>query len=79
MTEKKTKTAKTATVLARMDPELKKQAETILDRLGIPASLLINMLYNQIVLTKGIPFKICVPDSTSEYNIETGEFTESTA
>ncbi len=56
MTEKKTKTAKTATVLARMDPELKKQAEAILDRLGIPASLLINMLYNQIVLTKGIPF-----------------------
>ena len=27
MTEKKTKTAKTATVLARMDPELKKQAD----------------------------------------------------
>ena len=79
MTDKKTKTAKTATVLARMDPELKKQAEAILDRLGIPASLLINMLYNQIVLTKGIPFKICVPDSTGEYNIETGEFTESTA
>ena len=79
MTEKKTKTAKTATVLARMDPELKKQAETILDRLGIPASLLINMLYNQIVLTKGIPFKISVPDNAGEYNIETGEFTESTA
>ena len=79
MTEKKTKTAKTATVLARMDPELKKQAETILDRLGIPASLLINMLYNQIVLTKGIPFKISVPDNAGEYDMETNSFTESNA
>ena len=79
MTEKKTKTAKTATVLARMDPELKKQAEAILDRLGIPASLLINMLYNQIVLTKSIPFRISVPDSTGEIDIETGSFTDSTA
>ena len=79
MTEKKTKTAKTATVLARMDPELKRQAEAILDRLGIPASLLINMLYNQIVLTKGIPFKISVPDKAGEYDIETNSFTESNA
>ena len=79
MNEKKTKTAKTATVLARIDPDLKRQAEAILDRLGIPASLLINMLYNQIVLTKGIPFKISVPDNIGEYNIETDEFSDSTA
>ena len=79
MTEKKTKTPKTATVLARIDPELKKQAETILDRLGIPASLLINMLYNQIVLTKGIPFRISVPDTIGEFDIERDAFTESTA
>ena len=79
MTEKKTKTPKTATVLARIDPELKKQADAVLDRLGIPASLLINMLYNQIVLTKGIPFKISVPDNAGEYDMETNSFTESNA
>ena len=79
MTEKKMKSSKTATVLARMDPERKRQAEAILDRLGIPASLLINMLYNQIVLTKSIPFKIGIPDSIGEHNIETDEFTESNA
>ena len=78
MTEKKTKT-KTATVLARVDPELKRQAETILDRLGIPASLLINMLYNQIVLTKSIPFKISVPDTSGEFDIGADEFSETTA
>ena len=79
MNEKKKKTAKTATVLARIDPDLKRQAEAILDRLGIPASLLINMLYNQIVLTKGIPFRISVPDTIGEFDIERDAFTESTA
>ena len=79
MNDKKSKTPKTATVLARVDPELKKQAEAILDRLGIPASLLINMLYNQIVLTKSIPFRISIPDNIGELDIEKDTFTESTA
>ena len=79
MNDKKSKTPKTATVLARVDPELKKQAEAVLDRLGIPASLLINMLYNQIVLTKSIPFRISIPDNTGELDIEKDTFTESTA
>ena len=35
---------KTATVLARVDPELKEEAEEILDLLGIPTSLMINIL-----------------------------------
>ena len=54
---------KTATVLARVDPELKKQAEDIMDRLGIPASLMINMLYKQIILTRSIPFPLSVPSA----------------
>ena len=62
---------KTATVLARVDPELKKEAEEILSRLGIPVSLLINMLYNQIVLRKGIPFELNIPEK-GEFDIETG-------
>ena len=62
---------KTATVLARVDPELKKEAEEILARLGVPVSLLINMLYNQIVLRKGIPFEIPLVEK-GEFDIETG-------
>ena len=61
---------KTATVLARVDPELKKNAEDILDRLGVPASLLINMLYKQIVMTKSIPFDIRIPMEAGEVYIE---------
>ncbi len=70
---------KTATVLARVDPELKKQAEDIMDRLGIPASLMINMLYKQIVLTRGIPFKVVLPADTGEMDIDKGTFEDSDA
>ena len=50
--------AKTANVLARVEPDVKKEAEDILSQLGIPASVAINMLYKQIIITKGIPFSI---------------------
>jgi len=63
---------KTATVLARVDPELKEEAEKILDQLGIPASLLINMLYKQIVMTKSIPFGLSIPSDVGEVNIDHG-------
>ena len=67
---------KTATVLARVDPKLKSQAEEILDQLGIPASLMINMLYKQIVLTRGVPFRIGLPETIGEMDIENGSFKE---
>ncbi len=50
--------AKTANVLARVEPDVKKQAEDILNQLGIPASVVINMLYKQIIIKKGVPFPI---------------------
>ena len=53
---------KTANVLARVEPEIKEQAESILAQLGIPASVAINMLYKQIILTKGIPFTLSIPN-----------------
>ena len=55
--------AKTANVLARVEPEVKAQAESILETLGVPASVLINMLYKQIILTRSIPFPLSVPNS----------------
>ncbi len=49
---------KTANVLARVEPEVKEQAESILGQLGIPASVAINMLYKQIIITQGLPFSL---------------------
>lgn len=53
--------AKTANVLARVEPDVKEQAETILAKLGVPASTVINMLYKQIIMTRSIPFSLSVP------------------
>ena len=53
--------SKTANVLARVEPEVKNQAEAIMAQLGIHASVVINMLYKQIIMTHGIPFPMTVP------------------
>ena len=52
---------KSANVLARVEPEVKEQAEAILSKLGIPASVAINALYKQIIITKSIPFSLSLP------------------
>lgn len=53
--------AKTANLYARIEPELKEQAEDILNSLGIPASNAITMFYKQIVLNRGLPFEVKLP------------------
>lgn len=52
---------KTANVLARVEPDVKEQAETILGKLGIPVSTVINMLYRQIIMTRSVPFSLSLP------------------
>lgn len=52
---------KTANVNSRMDIDIKKQAESILDRLGIPRSVAIDMYYRQIIAHNGIPFSLTLP------------------
>ena len=52
---------KTANVLARVEPDVKEQAERIMNMLGVPVSTVINMLYKQIIMTRSIPFPLSVP------------------
>ena len=52
---------KTANVLARVEPDVKEQAEAIMAKLGVPASTVINMLYKQIIMTRSIPFPLSLP------------------
>lgn len=53
--------ANTATVYARIDPDLKTDVEDILSQLGVTPSSVVQMLYSQIKLTKSIPFEIKLP------------------
>ncbi len=52
---------RTANVFARVEPELKEQAEVVLDQLGIPMSNAVGMFLRQIVLQQGLPFEVKLP------------------
>jgi DNA-damage-inducible protein J len=55
--------AKSANLYARIEPDVKEQAESILSALGIPASNAINMFYKQIILQRGLPFEVKIPSA----------------
>lgn len=71
--------ARTANIFARVEPELKAQAEGVLDQLGIPMSNAVSMFLKQVVLQGGIPFEMKLPKrqpliyadlSKEEFNFE---------
>ena len=53
---------KTANVTVRIQPNIKEQAEAILERLGIPVSVFIDMTYRQVIMRDGVPFSLDIPD-----------------
>jgi len=53
--------AKTSNLYARIEPEVKRQAEAILAQLGMTASNAISIFYKQIILQKGLPFEVKLP------------------
>ncbi|NLI89892.1 MAG: type II toxin-antitoxin system RelB/DinJ family antitoxin [Epulopiscium sp.] len=50
--------AKTSNIFARVEPEIKDQAELVLNELGIPMSNAINIFLRQVILQKGLPFDV---------------------
>lgn len=56
--------ARTSNVFARVEPEIKEQAEQVLERLGIPMSNAVGMFLRQVVLQRGIPFEMKLPQET---------------
>lgn len=64
---------KSANVLARVEPEVKEQAESIMSQLGLPASVVINALYKQIIMTKSIPFSLSLPKEPATLDSMTNE------
>ncbi|MDR6939905.1 type II toxin-antitoxin system RelB/DinJ family antitoxin [Arcanobacterium hippocoleae] len=50
--------ARSATVFARVEPEVKENAEEVLSKLGIPMSNAVDMFLRQVVIQGGIPFAL---------------------
>ena len=53
--------AKTSNLYVRIEPEVKEQAEQILEALGVAPSSAVNMFYKQIILHRGLPFEVKIP------------------
>lgn len=57
--------SKTDVVRARIETRVKKDAESILKRLGVSHSTFINMSYRAVVEEGGIPLSLHVPNATT--------------
>lgn len=61
---------KTATLNLRVNPTVKRQAEEVLLKLGVPMSTAIDMYLNQIYMTGGIPFAATLPKVLESINAD---------
>ncbi len=55
--------AKTETIRARVEPELKQQAEGVLRELGLSATEAITLFYTQVAMRRGLPFDVKIPNA----------------
>ncbi len=58
-------TKKTAYIRARVRPHIKKDAERVLDRLGISTTDAISVFLKQVTLQNGLPFAVKIPNATT--------------
>ncbi len=61
---------KDAMIRARIEPKLKAQAESIFRRLGVSTTQALTMFYSQVLLRKGIPFDVVIPNATTRKTFE---------
>ena len=54
---------KTETVRARVEPQLKKEAESVLKTLGLSPAEAIRLFYRQVTLRHGLPFAVEIPNA----------------
>ena len=55
--------AKTAMIRARLEPDLKRDAETVFTTLGLSPTEAITLFYKQVTLHHGLPFEVRIPNA----------------
>ena len=58
--------AKSATVRARIEPQLKQDVEMLFKEIGLTTTEAINLFYRQVKLRNGLPFNVVIPNKTTE-------------
>jgi len=64
---------KTATIQARIDPNIKAEAQKIFNALNISMSEAISLYLTQVALHKGIPFELKIPNQLTLETIHKAE------
>jgi DNA-damage-inducible protein J len=65
---------KSAMIRARVDPVLKKEAESVFQELGLSTTQAITLFYQQVKWYRGLPFEVRVPnEATRQTFAETDE------
>ena len=55
--------AKTDMIRARVEPDLKREAEAVFAWLGLSATEAIRLFYRQVTLQRGLPFAVKIPNA----------------
>lgn len=69
-TKKGDRMPKTATIAVRIEPEVKRDVEKILNKVGLSTAEAVNVFFRQVQLTKGIPFAVEIPNAETRKAIE---------
>ncbi len=54
---------KSEMIRARVEPELKQEAETVFSQLGLSTTQAIRLFYKQVTLQQGLPFAVKIPNA----------------
>jgi DNA-damage-inducible protein J len=56
---------KSAMIRARIEPKLKNEVEKVFSKLGISSSEAIQLFYSQVILHRGLPFEVRIPNKAT--------------
>ena len=54
---------KSEMIRARVEPDLKQEAETVFAKLGLSTTQAITLFYKQVTLQQGLPFAVKIPNA----------------
>ncbi len=57
--------AKTEMIRARVEPDLKREAEELFSELGLSTTDAITLFYKQVTMHQGLPFDVRIPNATT--------------
>jgi DNA-damage-inducible protein J len=68
-----TRVQKSGFVHSRINKDIKEQASYILEKIGLNVSDAIRLFLNQVVMRKGLPFPVCIPNSETIEALESAD------